>query len=759
MATPSSLVLAPAFNSSTIYLPLGSGKAKSLGVGNKGSLLDQAAADGLPVPNGYLLLDAAWQLAVHHDYIGVEDGKVVCKNPKAFYEALQFPSFADKTTVAIRSAFSVEDTPNLSMAGHFVSVTKVNPSKAQDVVNALCEVWTSSLSYDKIRRDIIIMQMVDAKTAGVAFSETHYEDDRVNYVEGTAEKLLAGEVGGQEADLPRLRAFEKAEHEEGMKRTFATWKDRLQVILRRVRGLFGNQSWDVEWADDGTNCYLLQVRPVTVPTRRNEIFTLANHKEILPTLPSRYMVSIIESCSGALYEWYRQFDSSLPQQRPFIEVFKGRPYINLSLMTETMRTLGLPTLLVTDNIGGDAGKRAGLNLTRAATKLPALAQLGLAQLRATRSAQETSKAINARAQQPANTFGELSETLRWTYITLVQEMFNLTQAMSLPLVILRRNGKLAEMAAATRSISTKMYDDLLPLREYVAQNPTLKAALSQGELPNDPEFKRRWGLYLATYGHRGIYESDIARPRYHEAPAPLLSALAQEGVIPAPHTTSIEKLDLLAKQARRAILAREQLRHDAMRAFDRIRQQMLKLAEKAVQNGQIPSVDAIWDMTAAELKLIDVGWQPEAGFFEQRHAEIEALAAYDMPDTLRRFDDLDQYNAQLDESITRLNGMSLVAGKVEGKAWVLQEPSQSLPSGYDPATTILVARAVDSGWISTFAKVAAVVVETGGDLSHGSIILRELRLPAITNVKDATRLFKNGDTLAFDGESGNVQKR
>jgi len=30
---------------------------------------------------------------------------------------------------------------------------------------------------------------------------------------------------------------------------------------------------------------------------------------------------------------------------------------------------------------------------------------------------------------------------------------------------------------------------------------------------------------------------------------------------------------------------------------------------------------------------------------------------------------------------------------------------------------------------------AGVVVETGGDLSHASIILREIGLPAITNVR------------------------
>lgn len=51
---------------------------------------------------------------------------------------------------------------------------------------------------------------------------------------------------------------------------------------------------------------------------------------------------------------------------------------------------------------------------------------------------------------------------------------------------------------------------------------------------------------------------------------------------------------------------------------------------------------------------------------------------------------------------------------------------------------------MDAGWIPTFARVAGVVVETGDDLSHGSIILREIGLPAITNVRGVMRVVQTG---------------
>lgn len=43
------------------------------------------------------------------------------------------------------------------------------------------------------------------------------------------------------------------------------------------------------------------------------------------------MTSLIASASGGLFAYYRSFDPNLPKERPFIEVFHGRPFINLAL--------------------------------------------------------------------------------------------------------------------------------------------------------------------------------------------------------------------------------------------------------------------------------------------------------------------------------------------------------------------------------------------------------------------------------------------
>jgi pyruvate,water dikinase len=296
-----------------------------------------------------------------------------------------------------------------------------------------------------------------------------------------------------------------------------------------------------------------------------------------------------------------------------------------------------------------------------------------------------------------------------------------------------------------------------------ARQPKIRAALAQGKLPNDPAFCRAWQLYLQKHGHRGVYESDIARPRLHEAPEALLASLAH----PANPRQAKPPRTLLGWlawpiwwQASRTMQAREGLRYHAMLGFDRIRQRLLLLAQTDVIAGILPELDSLWLLDIAEARRLDCGWVPEAAFFRQRQAEIEHLQSYNLPDLLHRFDDLELYRAGAASASqeNRLAGVSLTGGEVRGRAWVLAEPSTALPPGFTAEMTILVARSVDAGWIPTFARVAGVVVEIGGDLSHGSIILREIGLPAITNVRGVTRVIQTGDELILRAGMGVVER-
>jgi len=69
---------------------------------------------------------------------------------------------------------------------------------------------------------------------------------------------------------------------------------------------------------------------------------------------------------------------------------------------------------------------------------------------------------------------------------------------------------------------------------------------------------------------------------------------------------------------------------------------------------------------------------------------------------------------------------------------------------------VLVAAYTDPGWTSVLERAAGLVLEAGGVLSHGAIVARELGIPALVGVRDATRVIRDGDTIALDTERGAV---
>lgn len=71
---------------------------------------------------------------------------------------------------------------------------------------------------------------------------------------------------------------------------------------------------------------------------------------------------------------------------------------------------------------------------------------------------------------------------------------------------------------------------------------------------------------------------------------------------------------------------------------------------------------------------------------------------------------------------------------------------------------ILVAERTDPGWIMLFPLAAGVLVERGSALSHSAIVARELGIPTVVALDDATRWLRDGDWVELDGASGAVAK-
>ena len=63
----------------------------------------------------------------------------------------------------------------------------------------------------------------------------------------------------------------------------------------------------------------------------------------------------------------------------------------------------------------------------------------------------------------------------------------------------------------------------------------------------------------------------------------------------------------------------------------------------------------------------------------------------------------------------------------------------------------------DPGWVFLLAIAKGVISEKGSILSHTAIISREIKIPSIVGVEDATTIIKTGDYIKMDANTGKIE--
>ncbi len=101
-----------------------------------------------------------------------------------------------------------------------------------------------------------------------------------------------------------------------------------------------------------------------------------------------------------------------------------------------------------------------------------------------------------------------------------------------------------------------------------------------------------------------------------------------------------------------------------------------------------------------------------------------------------------------------LKGTSASPGKVTGKAKIVLgiQDEHKIESG-----DVLVARQTTPDLLGAMKKSVAIITDEGGLLCHAAIVSRELKLPCIVGIKNATKILKDGDLVEVDANKGIVK--
>ncbi|MEA3344660.1 MAG: PEP/pyruvate-binding domain-containing protein [Chloroflexota bacterium] len=102
----------------------------------------------------------------------------------------------------------------------------------------------------------------------------------------------------------------------------------------------------------------------------------------------------------------------------------------------------------------------------------------------------------------------------------------------------------------------------------------------------------------------------------------------------------------------------------------------------------------------------------------------------------------------------KFTGVACGSGQVTARAKVVHNLGEAdkLKKG-----DILVAPYTNPGWTPLFSLASGIVMEEGGLLSHGAVVARECGIPTVLQIKDAVRIFQDGQLLRVDGDRGVVE--
>ena len=305
--------------------------------------------------------------------------------------------------------------------------------------------------------------------------------------------------------------------------------------------------------------------------------------------------------------------------------------------------------------------------------------------------------------------------------------------------------------------------------------------------------------FLGQYGMRGLGEIDIGRPRWVENPEHIIGVLQSylqiEDPMMAPDAVfargaqaaqiAAHKLEIAVRQLPRGRIKahlvrfavrryralaglREAPKFFAIRMMGIMRQGLLASGEQMVAAGFFEQADDLFFLHVAELKdLADqfANWKagdiPPASLVALRLTikERRALREHEMrraqiPRVLLS-DGTAYYKGlgAIEEKEGQFFGDPVSPGVVEGIVRVVFNP---LDTQLQPGE-ILVCPGTDPAWTPLFLAAGGLVMETGGMMTHGSVVAREYGIPAVVGVPQATSRLHTGDRIRVDGRSGVIE--
>ena len=779
--------------------------------GQKGTNLRRLQAQGLPVPDFYVI--TADRLSLLADQNTVEE---------LVADFRAWRSQSDVEAVAIRSSAEAEDGPERSFAGQYASVMPVRTD--EEFVRALRTVAGSrphrGYDSDGGRVHALVQVYVEPDLAGVLFTVNPANGRPelvINLVRGHGRQAVeGGPVGTIYVGRPDGQTWST----EGCPKPARAQLTVLTRAAEQIEAAMGAPQ-DIEWALVGRQLHILQTRPIT-RIAHLQVWDRSNVGESFPGLvrPLTFSVSrrgyelVYQSQAHAAGLNWLQLAAQRRTFQTMIGLFAGRVYYNLGRWYQFIG-------LFPGNSRHQRYLDAQLQTVGEAAYLPPSRHSWGYRLR-----------FYLRVARRALLF-EYERAHYWRYLGRTYGHYERLPPGPDPFLLLARysfieqrvmtqmgrsadndyfvmvyhallqnrlrrwlgadDGQTADFLGALHDVISARQALLLnDIAGRIKADPPARSMLAAGqyrELEAHLEESAAAGL-LAEYRERFLHR--FAEDQKLESRNPLLTPTGFYRLV-----TAYTKLDneAVEDRHRRALsietqrqrqVARElswprkllyrllvgRLKHHLRirehnrllrgQAFAYLRSLFAELGQSLVDRQLLDQLDDIYYLDLDEvLRLVD-----GTGYHDSLRQIVgnrrRAYAGYEGQSVPERFvtvgltdqipDDFFRETSPGSQPATSLSGVVSSPGNVTGRAVVLQQPV--VP---DEPFDILVVSHTDPGWTPLIALARGVVVEHGGLLSHAAIVTRELGIPSIIGVAGAVAAIRSGDTVRLNAAKGAVE--
>lgn len=694
---------------------------------------------------------------------------------------------------AVRSSAESEDCEDFTNAGQYHTVTNV--TGVDGLIRAILEVWESAHSERLIMYHgkkvpqtlgcaVIIQEMIRSELAGVSFSKnpvTNHQEIVIEAVEGPGEDLV------QKGVTPLRWRFRNGAFIEGdSEYRHISLIRKIADDTRRLRRLYRNHV-DIEWVYDGRQLYYLQLRPVT-GQRDMKIYSNKMAKEMLPGQIKPLVWSVnIPLVNGTWIKLLSEITGRLNvAPEDLAKPFYYRTYFNIAALSRIFREFGLSAdaleSLMMSSTEIRPSFRPGLKTFRHLFRI----------IRFIIDKLTFEKAFLKDYGKLKLVYADISESIAYEfsagkykelYNRLLEEGHRLTYLNIVMPIMMQIYNKRLKSRLKKYGIEYEQLDFNRDFPELKKLSPLPAFQRIKGMINSLPdnvrsecdsydsltrhpeassvieEIKR---LQL-DFGHLSESGNDFSIPKWNENPEILYNLIKKSETLERrPGLLTFSELNEIRKgrisglrniylRAGRFKVYREQISSLFIFGHGLFRSLYLRLGQLFEEKGILDKPEDIFYLYRVEIDRImeEISAGSTSSIREiisARRDEMQSTSDYILPSVI--YGD----HAPILETgrVRNHRGVGTSAGIYTGKTRVVRSSSDftAVMKG-----EVLLIPFSDVSWTPILTMAGAIVSETGGLLSHSSIIAREMGIPALVSVENACSI-GNGLTVTVDGSNG-----